>query len=253
MHRIDHSTAAPGNLFTEGDPLGATPATVVTADWLNALQEEIASVVEGAGLSLDKPDNTQLLDAINALIAGYTFTVADGSITTAKLAAVLDLSGKTLTLSAAQKAVDYLEYRDEKASGTDGGGCTAGSWQTRTINTEKADAGGHGSLASNQITLAAGTYECEIVCPAVGVNGHQARLRNVTDGATVLLGTSSWAGNGSSQCGTSIITGRFTIAAGKALEVQHRSSGTRNVDGFGVASAFGDGEVYTVARFWKVG
>lgn len=69
MHRIDHSTAAPGGLFTIGDPIGGTPATVVTDDWLNSVQEEIVAVIDEAGIALDKPDNSQLLAAIESLIA----------------------------------------------------------------------------------------------------------------------------------------------------------------------------------------
>lgn len=80
MFRIDHPSAAvdlpppdaagtPG-YFTEGDPAGSTPATTVTADWANAVQEEISHVIEGAGIALDKTNNGQLLLAINALISG---------------------------------------------------------------------------------------------------------------------------------------------------------------------------------------
>lgn len=68
MHRIDGSGATAENLFTEGNPLSATPATQVTADWLNATQEEISGAIEGAGIALDKEDNGQLLAAIIALI-----------------------------------------------------------------------------------------------------------------------------------------------------------------------------------------
>lgn len=67
MHRIDGPAAAPGALFTEGDPNVGTPATVVTDDWLNAVQEEIANVIEGAGAALSKPSNEQLLLAVKAL------------------------------------------------------------------------------------------------------------------------------------------------------------------------------------------
>lgn len=70
MHRIDHPTRkldlhGPGkDGFTEGSP-GVEAATVVTADWANAIQEEIANVVEGGGsFALNKPDNTQLVTAI---------------------------------------------------------------------------------------------------------------------------------------------------------------------------------------------
>jgi hypothetical protein len=81
MHRIDSSgTAAiipvPGAVgsqvgyFTEGNPgLGVEPA-VVSADWLNAVQEELAAVIEGAGLVLDKTSRTQLKQALTALAGG---------------------------------------------------------------------------------------------------------------------------------------------------------------------------------------
>lgn len=69
MHRIDGDGATVDNLFTEGNPETATPATVVTAKWLNAIQEEVAKVVEEAGATLDDEDNAQLLAAINNLIA----------------------------------------------------------------------------------------------------------------------------------------------------------------------------------------
>ena len=78
MHRIDHSTAAVGlptpdpagtpGYFTEGDPVGGTPATIVTADWANAVQEELIYTITQGGLSPSKSDRTQLKQAIDALI-----------------------------------------------------------------------------------------------------------------------------------------------------------------------------------------
>lgn len=147
---------------------------------------------------------------------------------------------------------DYVEVRDEKAAGTDGGTFTSGSFATRTLNTEHADAAGICSLAANQITLSAGTYECDIEAPAVGVGNHQAKLRNATDSTDVLIGTSEQTTAASLVVTKSRITGRFTIAASKALEVQHRCETTRATDGQGNACNFGVTEIYTVARFWKV-
>ena len=63
MHRID-GPGHVGNTFVEGDPLIPQEATIVTAAWTNAVQEEIANVVEDNGLVLDKADNTQLLQSI---------------------------------------------------------------------------------------------------------------------------------------------------------------------------------------------
>jgi hypothetical protein len=54
--------------FTEGDPVGGTPATVVSADWANAVQEELMAVLTRAGLVGDKTSQTQLRDAIEAMI-----------------------------------------------------------------------------------------------------------------------------------------------------------------------------------------
>ena len=79
MFRIDVATAAvsiptpevPGpkvdGFFQGGDPGSGTPATILTADWLNAVQEEICTVIDEAGLTLSKTDRGQLLEALNAI------------------------------------------------------------------------------------------------------------------------------------------------------------------------------------------
>ena len=121
MHRID----APGNLnrtFQEGDPGTGTQATQVGADWLNAVQEEVAHVIEAAGLELDKLDNTQLALAIGAMIAAAQPTVpgsggrvgldymvtGDAAITIR--AGALDISGGIYRLSGnANLALEGLE------------------------------------------------------------------------------------------------------------------------------------------------
>lgn len=76
MYRIDNATAAvalpapaavgpkPNAFYTKGNPGGGTPATIVDDDALNAMQEEICAVIEGAGITLSKTDRTQLLQAI---------------------------------------------------------------------------------------------------------------------------------------------------------------------------------------------
>lgn len=69
MHRIDGPGATAGNLFTEGDPETAVAPTEVTDDWANAVQEELAAVIEDDGTALDKPDNGQLVAAIKKLVS----------------------------------------------------------------------------------------------------------------------------------------------------------------------------------------
>lgn len=69
MHRIDGAGATVDKKFTEGNAGTGTPATTLTADWGNAVQEEIAHVIEQSGTALNKATNTQLYTAIQALIA----------------------------------------------------------------------------------------------------------------------------------------------------------------------------------------
>lgn len=71
MHRIDGPGAGPGGSFVAGSKTSGTPSTVVTADWANAVQEEIAGVVTASGQALVKADNGQLLKAIRALLKEF--------------------------------------------------------------------------------------------------------------------------------------------------------------------------------------
>lgn len=82
MHRIDTDTkdvdlfGAGKHGYTEGDPVTGTPATQTSDDWMNAIQEEIVSVIEGQGIALVKADNTQLNQAI-AMIAHTNLVVSN--------------------------------------------------------------------------------------------------------------------------------------------------------------------------------
>lgn len=70
MHRIDHPTAVAERFVEEDTQLGQ-PATVVTARWANAVQEELASVIESAGITLNDADDTQLAQAIETIVAAH--------------------------------------------------------------------------------------------------------------------------------------------------------------------------------------
>lgn len=70
MHRIDAPSATPGGQFTEGSPSGGVPATTVTADWLNDIQEELLSLLSAAGIAPVKGDQDQVLQALQQLFVG---------------------------------------------------------------------------------------------------------------------------------------------------------------------------------------
>ncbi|EDQ6855747.1 hypothetical protein CQG60_001635 [Salmonella enterica subsp. enterica] len=93
MHRIDTKTAqkdkfgAGKNGFTRGNPKTGTPATDLDDDYFDMLQEELCSVVEASGASLEKGRHDQLLTALRALLLSrknpFGDIKSDGTVKTA--------------------------------------------------------------------------------------------------------------------------------------------------------------------------
>lgn len=77
MHRIDTPGSTVDKQFQPENPALGIQATELGAEWHNAVQEEIAGIIEEAGLILDKDDNTQLLQAIRALTVSGVRTITD--------------------------------------------------------------------------------------------------------------------------------------------------------------------------------
>ncbi|WP_378952002.1 hypothetical protein [Pelosinus sp. sgz500959] len=83
---------------------------------------------------------------------------------------------------------------------------------------------------------------------------HKARLQNITDSTTTLLGTSE-AGSIMSYWSSqwSVIQGLFTISTARMFEIQHVTNTGHAGSGFGIALAFaGINEIYTVITIRKI-
>lgn len=142
----------------------------------------------------------------------------------------------------------YIVIEEQQTANTQSGTFTAAAWQKRVLNTKVTDTLSRASIASSVITLAAGTYEIVLIsCPAFVVNGHQCRLQNTSDAATVAQSPSEYSGSSGAYCTTRAeIKGyQFTIAGSKDFEVQHRCATTRATDGLGESANIGETEVYT--------
>ena len=68
MFKIDSTGATASNTFTEGDPGVGTPATVVSAEWLNAVQGELVDLVVGLGGEPDKGTSDQIKTLLLSLL-----------------------------------------------------------------------------------------------------------------------------------------------------------------------------------------
>jgi hypothetical protein len=144
-----------------------------------------------------------------------------------------------------------IYVRAEHASGTSPGSVgAAATWTTRTLNTVKSNSITGASLASNAVTLPAGTYEYEGSAPAQAVNGHQTQLYNVTDSAVIDMGTSEYASNASSGANRSVLRGQFVLASAKAVAIRHWTVAA--VGTYGIAASTGSNEVYAEIRFRKI-
>jgi hypothetical protein len=168
----------------------------------------------------------------------YTATVGDRVLLRAKSTTVFTVHPRR-----ASGVPKYACICDQKTATTAGGTFTLGAWRTRDLNTELYDPDGIVSIASNQFTLAAGTYIIEWSATAHFVDGHQTRLYNATDASVVESGSSERSGV-SGIHGQSIGKAMVTLAASKALEIQHQCQTTRATDGFGTAT----GGAFTVAN-----
>jgi hypothetical protein len=143
----------------------------------------------------------------------------------------------------------YVNIQDQRTSGTSGGTFSSGAWRTRTLNTTVADTASLTSLASNQVTLSAGTYRVRAMAQAWNCADNQMRLQNVTDAATLVTGENAYSNTGAG-C-TAHLAGRFTLAGSKTLELQHRcTTSSAGSDGLGRPCSFGT-EVYATLELWK--
>lgn len=192
--------------------------------------------------------NLATLTANNVILgngAGNPLFVAPG--TSGNL---LTSNGTTWT-SATPSSTNVAYIREEQTSGTNGGTFTSGAWQTRVLNTKTDPNSIVTTLASNQFTIPAGTYQIEATAPAFVVNAHKAKLRNITDSTDTLIGSSENT-QGNAQT-SSRVCGTFTIAGSKVFEIQHQGTATSTSNGFGMASSFSVVEVYTQVMLTKIG
>ncbi|MDO9233021.1 MAG: hypothetical protein Q7U15_05910 [Methylotenera sp.] len=67
MHKIDGAGHV-DNTFVQEDALNNIPPTLITKDWLNTIQAELANFITSRSIPLDKSDDTQLTQAITDAI-----------------------------------------------------------------------------------------------------------------------------------------------------------------------------------------
>lgn len=170
---------------------------------------------------------------------------------------VADVDGTeaTVTIPGGGGSQGVLWVEEQQANNVNAGDpASADVYDTRNLNTVRKNTITGASVASNVITLPAGTYRIFARAPGHDCALHKCRLQNTTDATTTIFGTGEDVPTDGSVSSTSILQGEFTIVASKNFELQHRLEvrpGTGR--GFGRATGFGEPEVYSSVFIEKVG
>jgi hypothetical protein len=154
------------------------------------------------------------------------------------------------TVSGSVFGTALFHVRDEKANGTNSGAPSA-SYTARILNTVLTNEISGASLASDQITLPAGTFYISALAPFRSVNIGKLKLRNTSDSSDTIIGTNGFSGNATNATCHTFLHGRFTIGSSKVFELQFQATNL-SLTGLGTAASFGDVEVYTDVQIWKV-
>ena len=145
--------------------------------------------------------------------------------------------------------VSYAILEDQKTQNTNGGTFSPGAWRTRDLNTEVADPDSIVTIASNQFTLAAGTYFISWSAPAFNSDKHQSALFDSTNTA-YYYGSTAYCNDASSNQSDSVGSVRITITGSTVFEIRHNTNNGNGTNGFGVASNFAT-EVYARVEIFR--
>ncbi len=154
---------------------------------------------------------------------------------------------------------NYAHFREEQTSGSaSADSLSVGSFAIRTINTTKTNRITGVSLATNQLTLPAGTFYIKAVAPcdnanSTGSNSHSLRLWDTTAGSTALYGSGALVIGGAGvepvTQNNSFLTGEIVLSEESVLELQHYMN-TNGAGGRAITT--GEPEVYSEIEIWKL-
>lgn len=162
------------------------------------------------------------------------------------------------------KNVDFLSavpvqkiayVKDVKSSGTSGGTTSTNSVATRDLNTLEGDTS-FLSLATNQITLAAGKYNIQASAPSFRSASNMIFLYNVTNSTYDIDGQNSQNTAADFVQGSALLEGDIEITSTTDYEIRHWTETGLVTTGFGVpTTATGNpksGETYTQVKITKL-
>jgi hypothetical protein len=197
MHRIDGPGATVDKKFTEGDPAGGVPATVVTAAWMNDVQENILAVLTAAGVTPTKARAADLLDAIRGTTPGRLLNMQVFS------------ASATYTPTPGTNSI----FVEVIGAGGGGGGVAATGAATLAVS----GGGGGGGYACSRLTT--GFSGVAVTIGAAGAAGAAGANAGGNGGSTSFGALLSAGGGGGGQGGPAVANSGTTISPGGTANV----------------------------------
>lgn len=232
---LNVSGKGPKNL-KQYDSTGAKVSAVIAANQVTDV------VYDGTDLVVLNPISIPASDTVPGVVE-----LANSGEVAAGTDVVRAVTSAGLAANYAQKFA--LVATEERATNVSSGNNLNGT-NVRQLNTVRSNTIAGASLASNQITLPAGSYHVVGSAPFFNGDRHRCYLHNVTDNVSVLLGTAENAGTAFTT--RSIVRGTFSIAATKVFEFRH-SMQVAQTNGLGDPCADGQAEVYAEIEFVRGG
>lgn len=248
------------NAATSRTNLGLGTAAVLTAGIANG---NLAPVSLGGGLiagrsvwavagGLETKTQLAALAALGVILGTSDTNVApvnDAAFTAGEVVFATATGIETKSAALARTALGIAAatkralYEYQLAPATLSGAFTSGAQRVVPLNTEVFDADNIGTLAANQVTLAAGTYRFRAWMIGYRVDDFQCLLYNATDATVIKYGNTLFTPNVAGLASVSQVEGNFTIAGAKAIEIRAQCTTTNATTGFGPNLVFGTYDV----------
>ena len=149
-----------------------------------------------------------------------------------------------------QQRIAYIQ--DTSPAATSNGDSASGGWFAFPLNVLQDPTGVVTSLASNQFVLSRGVYDITAFA-MLRRSSCQIRVRNITDGTTVIIGSNPYGSNATdSAIISSIAEGIFNITSSKTFELQYRVEIATTFGLGGMSANFGENVLNASVKLTKL-